>query len=227
MDLSFVKDLNESSQYRTRFSLSNVTPRIIADHAFIDMIVLWILYNEYDYAPTAIEYARKTTLFGNFDCYRQSATDLYMTLHILISKNMSLVKQDNSAKVFLDRLHLNNNQIMVYFKRIINNELTSLYARQFLQKIERDFKIEDSNYRSVRRLAQNWGLLTTYQKSLVSTKILQFYSSHANRSELYHLMNEMAQNKGFILENVEDILDQNDIASVSKLATLGITKNKE
>lgn len=226
MDLSFVKDLNESSQYRTRFSLANVTPRTIADHAFIDMIVLWILYNEYDYAPIAMEYARKTTLFGNFDAYRQSSTDLYMTLHILVSKNVSLVKHDESAKVFMDRLHLNTNQIMVYFKKITNNDLTSLYARQFLQKIERDLKIEDSNYRSVRRLAQNWGLLTNYQKSLVATKILQFYSFNASRSELNHLMTELAQNKGFILENLEDINDQNDIASVSKLASLGII-NKE
>lgn len=225
MDLSFVKDLNESSQYRTRFSLANVTPRVIADHAFIDMITLWILYNEYDYAPTAVEYARKTLLFGNFDMYRQSSTDLYMTLHILISKNLSLVKHDESAKLFFQRIYLNPTIINVFLKKITNNSLVSLSARQVLQKMERELKIEDSNYRSVRRLAQNWGFLTNIQKSLVITKILQFYNAHASRSELMSVLVDLAEVKGFIIDDTDIQMNQNnDITSVSKLATLGVTK---
>jgi hypothetical protein len=229
MDLSFVKDLNESSQYRTRFSLANVTPRVIADHAFIDMITLWILYNEYDYAPTSVEYARKTLMFGNFDMYRQSSTDLYMTLHILISKNLSLVKHDESAKLFLQRIHLNPTIINVFLKKITNNSLVSLSARQVLQKLERELKIEDSNYRSIRRLAQNWGFLTNIQKSLVITKILQFYNAHASRSELMSVLSDLAEVKGFIIDDADIQMNQNnDITSVSKLATLGVTKyNKE
>ena len=229
MDLSFVKDLNESSQYRTRFSLANVTPRVIADHAFIDMITLWILYNEYDYAPTAVEYARKTMMFGNFDVYRQSSTDLYMTLHILVSKNLSLVKHDESAKLFFQRIHLSSILVNVFLKKITNNSLVSLSARQVLQKIERELKIEDSNYRSIRRLAQNWGFLTNNQKSLVITKILQFYNTNANRSELMAVLGNFAEVKGLIIDDTGTQPNQNnDITSVSKLATLGVTKyNKE
>lgn len=229
MDLSFVKDLNESSQYRTRFSLANVTPRVIADHAFIDMITLWILYNEYDYAPTAVEYARKTMMFGNFDVYRQSSTDLYMTLHILLSKNLSLVKHDESAKLFFQRINLSSIPVNVFLRKITNNSLVSLSARQVLQKIERELKIEDSNYRSIRRLAQNWGFLTNNQKSLVITKILQFYNTNANRSELMAVLSNFAEVKGLIIDDTGIQPNQNnDITSVSKLATLGVTKyNKE
>jgi len=177
MDLSLVKDLNESSQYRTKYSLASASTRDIANHAFIDMIVLWILYNEYDYAPSAIEYANKTTRYGGFNTYRQSSTDLYMTLYILISKNSGLTSGDPNSKIFLDRITPNSLEIQNYLKRIYRNELTAVSARQFFQKIERDLKIDDSNYRSVRRLAQNWGLLSNNQKSLIVTRIIQFYVS--------------------------------------------------
>lgn len=220
MNLTFVKDLNESSQYRTRFSFSSVTPRILADHSFIDCVVLWILYNEYDYAPVATEYARKTTIFGNFNIYRQSSTDLYMTLYALTSKDSTLIKIDDRAKLFLDKVTINSSQIQSFLKKIANNSLTSLFARQFLQQLERDLKIETSNYRSIRRLAQDWGMLSTYQKSLVVTRIVQFYEAHAPKSELFDVISTFANNKNLLLtdaDNAEDI----GINSVSRLATLG------
>lgn len=225
MELGFVKDLNESSQYRTRFNLASVSARTIADHAFMDIIALWILYNEYDYAPAAVEYARKTKLFGGFNTYRQSATDLYMTLYVLSTKNVDIIHGDEASKLLLDRIVVDSNDISTYLKKIANNSLTSVIARQTLQKAERDFKINESNYRSIRRLAQNWGLLTNNQKELVVGRMVQFYDAHARKSEMGHMLKELAHHKGLDINNFSDAEEHklSGIGSTSKIAKLGAT----
>ena len=55
MKLQLINDLNESRMYRSRSSFKDRTARQVADHSFMDLIALWILYNEFEFTPTAIE----------------------------------------------------------------------------------------------------------------------------------------------------------------------------
>lgn len=223
MNLEFISELNESSQYRTTYSLKNTTARTLADHCFIDLISLWIIYNEYDFAPVAIEYARKTAIFGNFNKYRQSATDLYLTTHVLTTENELLTTNTENDRIFFERINVSGDKIFQYIKKISRNSLTATYLRSFLLEIESSLKIENSNYRSVRRMAQNWGFLSESQKSLVVTRILQFYKANANKSELYELMLDLSKEKSYIIGNATDAehSSSKNLGSVSKIANLG------
>ena len=58
----FVKDLNESKMFRTRQRLEGTNARDMADFAFMNMLSLYILYNEYDFKPTASDIARRLSL---------------------------------------------------------------------------------------------------------------------------------------------------------------------
>lgn len=225
MDLEFVNDLNESSQYRTKHTLQQTNARNIADHAFMDLISLWILYNEYDYAPMALEYAKKTTQFGNFNNYRQSGTDLYITLNILSTKNTDLLGGGDADEVFLNKINCQYDKVLQFIRKISNNTLKSTVARQTLQEVERSLKISDSNYRSIRRLAQNWGMINETQKSLVITRLLQFYRAHARRSEMYQLLLDLSKKKGYKVSDAADAenKDNRSIGTGAKLALLGAT----
>jgi hypothetical protein len=225
MNLEFVNDLNESSQYRTRFSLKQTNARNIADHAFMDLISLWILYNEYEYAPMAIEYARKTVGFGNFNSYRQSGTDLYMTLNILSTKNNAMLGGGEADQVFFENIFIPTDKIIQYLRKTATNKLTAIFARQILQELERSLKISNSNYRSLRRMAQNWGILSETQKSLVMTRLIQYYRANARKSELFHLITELSNEKGYKINDASDAenKDSRSMSSAAKLALLGAT----
>lgn len=228
MNLEFVNDLNESSQYRTRFSLKSKNAREIADHCFMDLISLWILYNEYEYAPMAIEYARKTSIYGNFNLYRQSGTDLYITSHIMTTENADLIENSEADKVFFEKLNVNGLRLFQFIKKISKNDLRVSFARQFLQEIERTLYIDNGNYRSIRRMSQNWGYLSEKQKSLVISKILQFYRSNASRSELYNIMLDLSKEKGYITTNTSDVekTDGREISTGSRLTLLSGSGDK-
>jgi hypothetical protein len=191
----------------------------------MDLISLWILYNEYEYAPMALEYARKTVSFGNFNSYRQSGTDLYITLNVLSTKNYTVLGGSEADKLFLENMFIPTQKIIQYLRKISSNSLNAMFARQLLQEAERSLKISNSNYRSIRRMAQNWGILTETQKSLVITRLVQYYRANARKSELFYLISKLSTEKGYKIDDAVDAenKDSRSMSSAAKLALLGAT----
>lgn len=223
MNLNFINTLNESNQYRTKDALAKTSARVLADHAFIDTISLWILYNEFDYAPVAIKYAQKTTRYSDFSSYQQASTDLYLSIHAIVTKKTDTSVDSERDRILLDRIDLDESKMLKFFRLIQNNTAKDFHAKQFLLDLERALNITESNYRSVRRLAQNWGLLDNTQKSLVITRITQFYRAHAPKSELYHLVTALQKKQGLEIEDAKDAekTKSRSLSTASKLALIG------
>ena len=186
----FISNLNESRMYRTKQSVVGTNARDMADFAFMNMLAVYILSKEYDFAPAMQGYAKRTMMFGNFSAYRQTGTDLYIALNSLQNNKISL--PDQKIKVFL-------RQIMTG-RPVLN-------PSAFFLALERGLDIQSSNYRSVRRLAQDWDRLNGMQKSLVVTRMLQFFRAKALRSELYTYIRDMSRTQGLEIKgagNAED-----------------------
>jgi hypothetical protein len=204
MNLSFVVDLNESSQYRTRQILQSKDAEQLSTHIFVDLIVLWILYNEYDYMDIASEYAKKSVQYGNFDLYRQSSNDLYLAIYGLMQQNKKL----------------NKPMLIRYLKNISNLELKVSFFREFLQKAERELDIINPSHKNLRRLSQNWGLLSKSQKEYILKKIYTIYQKYAQRSELFYILRSFINDKRFDLDKVDENTDMT-LSTVSKIVSIG------
>ena len=200
----FVRDLNESRQYRTRQQIQRSNAREIVDHAFLDMITLYILYNEFDMAPIAVKYAKKTMMYGTFKAYRQSGTDLYIALHLIQRKDADALAGDGADDALLQRINFPEQQIKTFLNSMKMNNVNPSLARQALQLIERKFMITNSGYRSVRRLAQDWPRINATQRALVVTRLLQFYRTHARRSELFGFLQDYARTKKLEIRNAHN-----------------------
>jgi hypothetical protein len=223
MKLELINDLNESSQYRTRQHLRRSSARHFANHAFVDMLTLWILYNEFNFAPVAMKYADKTSVYGNFRNYRQSGTDLYVTLHVLTAKNADLIDGDARDQALLNKIQLDDKRLKMYFDLMSLNQLSPAYARQTLQDLEKRLFIDNSGYRSSRRLAQDWMNLNDTQRALVVTRLLQFYRTHARRSELFGFLEDLARTKKLEIQNANnaEVPQSKSLGTIAKAAALG------
>jgi len=142
MKLNFIKDLNESRQYRTVQALHRTNARKIADYAFMDLIALWILYNEYEFAPMAVRYATKTIMYNNFKVFRQLSTDLYINLHVITQKRSDLLGTE-ADEIFLKKIHLNERNYIQYLRYIREQYLNQAIARTSLQRFEKALMISD------------------------------------------------------------------------------------
>lgn len=197
MELKLITEFTESLQYRTKHAFKQVTARQVCDHVFMDMIAVWILYNEFETAPLACKYAEKTVAYNGFKTFRQSSTDLYLGLHVVTEKRTDLLSSEADLTL-LDRVNLDELNIIRYLRQTAQNNVTPSITRQTLQRLEKSLHIENSNYRSVRRLAQSWPTLSTSQKRLVLTRMIFYYKTHARRSEMFQQIQKLAVGKGLL-----------------------------
>ena len=179
--LQLVHELTESRLFRNKKIANEVNLDDAAEISFMYLMLLNIFNKDYDYAPLASEYAKRTGSFRNFDTFRTSGTDLYISLNRLMGKD-----QDNSNEKDLiakKRLSLKKADLVQYLTHIGNNKTDPGYEQKMLLRFQRQFNIQDSMLKSMRRLVGDWDNLNQNQRALVVTRSVQYMRSKAMRSE--------------------------------------------
>ena len=216
---AFIGDIMESKMFRSKSRVEGTKSREMADFAMMNMLALYILSNEYDFAPVAQDYAKRTMAYGNFNTYRAGGTDLNIAL-TSVKNGMS----DARDKDKLQNAKLNFNDVRIKnFLNTIKAGRKVMGAPGFFMKLERDIDIQNSNYRSIRRLVQDWPRLNGMQKQLVITRMMQFFRAKALRSELYSYIRDMARSQGLEAKNAHNAETPKMRGSdtLAKMATLG------
>ena len=197
---SFIGDIMESKMFRSKARVEGSNARDMADFAMMNVLALYILSNEYDYAVAAQDYAKRTIIYGNFNTFRQGGTDLNIAL-TAVKNGMS----DSGAKNQVQSGKLKfNDQKMKTFLRTMSAGRPPASIASFLLMLERDLDIQNSNYRSIRRLVQDWPRLNKMQKQLVITRMMQFFRTKALRSELYSYIRDMSRSQGLEAKNAHN-----------------------
>ena len=193
---SFIGELNESKMFRSKNRVEGTSSRAMADVAFMNMLSLYIMSQTYDMAPAAAAYAKRTMKYGNQFKYQQGGTDLHIALSSL--KNGMGVGVKNQMQT--SKLNIPEMQIRQFLKNIeAGRRIPS--PETFFLKLERGLDIQNSNYRSIRRLVQGWPRLNNMQKSLVITRMNQYYRTNALRSELYSYIRDIGRTQGLQIRN--------------------------
>jgi hypothetical protein len=197
---SFIKDnCNESKMFRNNY-LTALTLRDTVDAAFLNMVTLYMLAQEFETAPFAQNYASRTMVYGNFSQSRVSSTDLYQALHISIYRDtkegdrLKAPEQNASLRV---RLHMNEKYVKDFLRGIGSGRLDRITATRLLYKLESQMNIQVSNYKSLRRLITDWEHLTTFQKQTCVTRLLQYYRTRGRRSDLFGTLSTFVQHKSW------------------------------
>lgn len=201
-NFDFIKEhCNESKMFRNNF-ISQMTLRDVADSVFLNMLTLYLLSQEFETAPFAQEYAHKTSMFGNFSVARVGGTDLYQGLHILLnpsSRTSQLLHASEQNALLTVKLKTNSKMVKDFLRGIAGNSLDSTTAIRLMYRLEGQMHIDISNYKSLRRLITDWHNLSTEQRKLCVTRLLQYYRVRGRRSELFPALETVVQNKGWEL----------------------------
>ena len=159
--------LIESRQYRSNTAGLNL--RNVSDFAFLDLISLFILQNEYETAPVSKNYADKTIGYRNFLRPRLAGTDLYTSLNILSNPDSVFSKkihQNPEADTLLRaKLKVHTPTVKRYLDLLADGNLRSEDASVLLLRLEKQLNITDSKLKSIRRLAQEWSSINDMQKN--------------------------------------------------------------
>lgn len=204
----FINGLGEARMFKTRQQISREGARSLTDHLFVSLMSLYTMANDYNYAPVAKEYARKTVQKGNFNTPSPSGSDVYQTIHTLLKPD-GLIGGDKND-LLMNKVRIDQIRIKRFLKQIETGQLQPSQAQQFFYKLERDLAIQDPKLRASRRLVQNWDQLSTSQQQLAATQIDKYFRTSAMRSDLRPLFVKYAK-------------DGNLLASSGRLAKIGKT----
>ena len=233
MELEFINELCESRLIRQKRQLNRYTAKDAADLVFLYACMLTILKNEFKYAPVAARYAKKTVMFNNFNVFRVNGTDMYILLTGLIGTDdtSDMFSDKEASSLFLADLRVNEPQLKEWLRLTAKGVSRKSVDSAFLYRLERQLKINNSQYKSVRRLASDWGNLKHGQKTLVITRIIQALRTRAMRSELMPVMMKLAKEKKYIpvepvkdMEKAQPANTKGGMSARSKIATgIGLT----
>jgi hypothetical protein len=206
-DYSFIREnCNESKMFRNNY-LSNLTLRDAVDNAFLGLLTLYIFNKEFETAPFAQNYARRTMMFGSFREPRVAGTDLYQALHLATNptgKTAGKLDGTEQNAVLATRLHVKEKMAKDFLRGLASGTLDRATAIRLMFRLEPQMNIDISNYKSLRRLITDWENLTTFQRQICITRLLQYYRTRGRRSDLYPMLETLAKAKGWEIKDVEN-----------------------
>lgn len=182
---SILADLTESSVIRDRLQARRYTAREICDYVFVHMLALYIMADEFDFIAKAMGHAKRTVLWGHFKEFRTGSTDLYMYLHLITTNSgRDLLGDQINSKAFFRSFNLDMRDLTYRLRMLSQGRRYKTAEFRFLQQLEKQLKVSDSTLRSCRRLVSDWDSITTRNKRLVLTRLLQVLRPRAPHSDM-------------------------------------------
>jgi hypothetical protein len=182
---SMLADLNESALLRTVSQLHHINAKDVADFTFLYFLTLQVLREDFHAVPFTQAYANTTLRWGaHFDRFSSAGTDLYVLLHVCEGHSRESLGDTLASRAFFKNFHLTQHQVVWALRQLGYNQRSPSTETRFLIQLERELKVDSSNYKSCRRLIASWGTIDTADKRLVITRLLQAFRTRMPRSEL-------------------------------------------
>jgi hypothetical protein len=206
MSLPFLTQLAENRLFYVKHA-SDFNAKQMSELAFLYLIALHILRSEYDTAPFAQNYARRTLSHNGFAHDDRQNTDLYQFLRVTADHNSDMAQQLHNPEandLFWHQTHFSSSTAKQLLSLMARSSYDGSAAKRLLLSLESQLHITNSNYRSVRRLASEWTtpLLDTEQKQLTVTRLLQALRAKARYGDVISPLSKMAQQNRYELTDV-------------------------
>jgi hypothetical protein len=199
MIYSLLNELSESALFPSRKSLGKYDPQEISELAYLHIIGINILLLEEYSHVWAVNYSKKTTRASNFRKWRNDATDLYVMMHALTDSTEHL-GDDSEADYYRDGLSIYPTLI---YRWLVNAPVEKeADTKRLFTKMDQMFRIRNGSMRAIRRLVQDWENLSTYDRKLAMTRLLQFMRSRCPKSDILTQLTKLASSNKLELHNV-------------------------
>ncbi len=226
MDLQLIDTLTESMLYRSNGMGKALKSDTVAELLFLNTLALTLMIQDKNQYNTAKQYARKTTSYGNYLLFRNSATDLYTLAHQVRYPNSKKLKlQDNKKGEeyldrlnFADKLHYAQMQMIARGDRNIIPKITP-----YLIRLERQLKVP-TKLRSLRREITDWSSKSQNMRERTVAKLADEMRRKGKTGELLRPIQTMMRYKQFDEPEKSGVLKRAAITGAGAVAGAALGK---
>ena len=195
--LPFVtEELLEARLLKDTQGLINKSSQDIADLIFITFLALNII--KYYNMNFASNYARGTTMYYGYDGIRSAGTDLHNYISVVTNHNRYKDKLLHSPRI----ISVPVLQLTTHLNTMGRGVINSVQDTNLFLSIQQQLKITNANYKSVRRLVQDWHRTTPKEKAHATTRLLQAFRSLAPMADIFKPLEAIAQMQDLELKDV-------------------------
>lgn len=195
MKYTIIDQIAESRMFPSKKSFDREDFESLSEDVFILIIALRILLTEDQLY--AHQYVRRTISSSNFNNWRANGTDLYLGMHAL-----STGKYDDGDEYPETISMLPIFRWLKAMNRSDGRDETE--TRRLFLRMERLLFIRDTSLKAIRRLVMDWPKLTSQQRRLSTTRLLQIFRSRAPRADVLAVLSQIARNNNWEMMNVCD-----------------------
>lgn len=225
MELQLIDTLTESQLYRSNAMGKNLKSDSIADLLFLNSLSLTLMIQDKAQYNAAKQYAKKTTSYGNYLLFRNTATDLYtLAHHVKYPNTKSLKLADNKkGKDYLNSLRFDDKKHWQMMQRISRGDRDSIKVLSpYLMRLETQLNVP-SRLRSLRRDITNWSQSSQSKREKTVAKLADEMRRTGKTGELLRSIQTMNTYKQFAEPEKSGVLKKagNTVAGGLAGAALG------
>lgn len=201
--------ISESRLLPNLSRIHKYSARDVADLAFCYMLALHMCRQEFETAPWVRTYAHNTQDAQGWQHTNLNKTDLHQFLNVLIAQPHSwraYMKDHAASDLLMQEIHLDADLVNRWLRNLYSMHFDPELSGRLLMQIERDLKIQTSNYKSMRRILSDWHLdhVDTDAKRLVMTRLLQVLRSKASTGDVMQKVNLLSRERKWEIDHACD-----------------------
>ena len=204
MDLNFLEEIYEARMTRNSTDQRQLTYTDCSERLYLSLLILEVLRKYPSFTPIANGYARNTVTNNNYKHFRIHATDLYNLIYFVNGDEdaMNKLKDPASAVAMRKRTKLPIMRLNGYLHQV-SSGFSGSNSELFIN-IENALRINNSEYKAIRRQVANFKSLGMLDKKKVVTKLLLATRAKLRNSDLIPHLEELAAQRDLETGQVAD-----------------------
>jgi len=226
MELELVDTLTESQLYRSNSMGKSLKSDTIAELLFLNTLALTLMVQDKAQFNTAKQYAKKTTGYGNYLLFRNSATDLYTLAHQVRYPHTKKLKLNDNKKGedYLSGLNFSDKAHFAMMQRIARGDRNIIAnITPYLIRLERQLKVP-TKLRSLRREVTDWANSSQSDRERTVAKLADEMRRKGKTGELLRSIQSMSRYKQFDDPDKPGVLKRAAITGAGAVAGAALGK---
>ena len=205
MDLGFIKEINEARMTRNKNNQRVLTYTDCCERTYLTLLILETMRQFSSTNEFAKKYARQTTMPSDYTSFRVNGTDLYNFIYFVMGDEEALnkLKDPGAAKKVRAQTTLPLVTVNNYLIQLKNGRTPNEPSAMFL-KLERELKIVNQEYKSVRRFVTNMTRARTEEAEIYITRLLIAARAKLRTSDIIDDFEKLVASKNLETSKVND-----------------------
>lgn len=198
MAFEFLHDLQEARMTRNHDNQRRLTYSDCRERAYLIILMLQTMRHFSSHISPAAKYAYKTVMYRDYTRFRVDGTDLYNLFYFITGDETALGKLKDPGAAGLERKNtlISVGKLNRFLRDLGSENAPSNNDMLFLTQLEQELKINNNDYKEIRRRLGVFATDSNKERKLTVTRLLFAARAKLSDSDFLTIFTRLTLDKG-------------------------------